>query len=261
MNKIGIAIAILALSTNIHSAEKVKPQPVKAKTIKNYEVAVDTRTDIEKLTDVNPAVRLNSATILSRQRNKKHLPEFLKLLADPSADVRRTAVNALNETGTAEEIVKPVAETLEKETDPSVKMACLNVVARFKYKPSLKNIINLTNNEDPIIRTYALSALGEYGSPDTYALITAKIKDPAEGVKIEAMKVSAKLQIKDSIALITEVLSYPIAPVRRSAVEALGELGDKKTKRELEKYLDDKDASVVKCTKEAIDKIDARIKK
>ncbi|OGS27800.1 MAG: hypothetical protein A2297_01215 [Elusimicrobia bacterium RIFOXYB2_FULL_48_7] len=249
-----IPVFFLIASQPCFSAEK-KSKQTTAPAGTNYEVRADSRTNVEKLSDPDASVRTTSARVLSRERDRKYLPDFIKLLNDKNPIARRIAVDALIEISTGPEMAAPVLALLKTEEELNVKLSCINAVSRVKYEPALKYLVTMADDQNPVIRTYSLSALGEFNSPGTYSLIEGKIKDPAEGVKIEAVKACVKLKIKTALPEIVELLKYPIAPVRREAASALGELGDKSVRKNLEKLLSDKDKSVAGAAKEALDKI------
>ncbi|OGS19521.1 MAG: hypothetical protein A3J83_02695 [Elusimicrobia bacterium RIFOXYA2_FULL_40_6] len=257
----GIAATLIIVSFQSCFAAAQKQIPgskVTVSTTSAYEISVDTRTNLDKLLDKNTLVRLNAIRALSTERNKNYLKNFLGLLNDKNQEIRKQAIDGLVEIGSADDIGEPVLKLLKSEKEMSVKISCINALSKIKYEPSIKYLLALTDDQNPLVRTYSLSAIGEYGLPETYALIQSKIKDPAEGVKLIAIKYCVKLQIKSAVPLIIELLKYPVVSVRRESVIAVGELGDRSNRKNLEKLLLDKDESVVSAAKDAIDKINSR---
>ena len=227
-----------------------------------YEIAVDTRTEIDKLSDPDKIVRKNALISIGTKRDKKYINHIVKMLNDKDIEIRTIAVNLLSEMGTAQTVGANILEVFKQDKDnTNFQMACIIALGKLKYKPAIPYIKEKLNHIHPVVRTYAISSLGEFKDPTVYPLIKEKISDPAEGVSIEAMRVSAKCGIKTAIPIIKEKLKHPVASVRREAVLALGELADKTIIPDLESLLDDEDKSVVDAVKKVIEKFEGKPKK
>ncbi|MDI6641837.1 MAG: amidohydrolase family protein, partial [Elusimicrobiota bacterium] len=244
-----VTITGLQKSTTVSEVELQKSTTV-------VEVHIDTRTAIEKLSDSDVNIRRDALISIIAERNEKNIPYLMKLLKDKDSQIRRFAIQGLVDSGgSVEKISLAILKLLKSEKDIAVQIACMNSLGRLKYRPAVELLVEFLNHEYPILRSYAVRALGEIADPKTYLEIVKKIGDQAEGVKVEAMRVAVKCKIKQAITNMIKNLSHPIGVVRKEAVIALGELGDASVKKELEKLLTDTDKSVVEAAKDAIEKI------
>jgi HEAT repeat protein len=128
----------------------------------------------------------------------------------------------------------------------------------MKYREALPEIQKKLQHPFPMVRTYSIKALSEYADAPTYPLITGKLLDPAEGVRLEAMKAVVKLKIKSAEPNLLENLKYPMGIIKREAAHALGAVGTNASIQELSKLKDDKDKSVAEAAVNAIEMINKR---
>ncbi|MFH2071138.1 MAG: HEAT repeat domain-containing protein [Elusimicrobiota bacterium] len=226
-----------------------------------YDVEADTRTNVDKLSDQDPGVRKRAIYSLSAEKKQGSIKYVMGMLNDPDAGVREAAIRVLGDTGKKEVVGPAVLATLRKERETAPVITGMSVLSKMRYTPAIPVIKSKMEHPFPLIRTYAIVSLAEFNDPSSYQAIKEKINDPAEGVRIEVMRVCAKKKITSAIPDIVKNMKHPISVVRREAAAALGEIGGRVEIQELEKLLDDTDMFVVKVTKEAIEKISARTEK
>jgi len=256
-----IFVLFICISNELY-AETVSTGPVPLTGL-NYEISVDTRTNIDKLSDKDVSVRLNAVLSLSAEEDEKNVVYFLKMLQDKNSIIRDASIKGLIRCGKPSIVGPEFIKNLDIEKDHRIKIAYVQAMGQIKYTKGIPELEYLLKDNSPVLRTFALKALAEIGSPLAFNSITYMLNDMAEGVKITAAESVAELKIKSAQQNLIKNLSHPIFNVQKSMIEALGEVGDIRAKIELEKLL--KNEKLADTVKIALDKIEkresARIKK
>jgi HEAT repeat protein len=217
-------------------------------------VAVDTRTNTEKLSDPNPMIRRNAVVYIGSGRNKSSFPSLSKMLGDTSPEVRRAAVNAL--VGLDDpRTVKALMDKLGFEQDVSVRMNIVVAFGDIKSSSTVPVLLTLLKNPYPQFRGEAVRALGKINAPETYPAIVEMLNDEAEGVRMMTADVTSGLKLTAALPLLIKNLSDPVPMVRRSCAQALGVIGDPSAIPALKRIQNDPDMSVRAPALEAIEKL------
>lgn len=214
-------------------------------------------TNLQKLEDTDPAVRRNALIYLGAERKKENFGVLSKMLADPEAEVRRAAVNALAISGDSR-AASTLIEKFKAEDNVNVRVNIVSALGEMKSKGAIEMMKKLLKDPYPAFRNEAVRALGKINSPETYPRIAAMLRDESEGVRVMAAETVARLKIAAAVPDLQKNLENPVGVVRRSAADALGAVGDISVKESLEKMLKDTDQSVVKAAESALEKIKAR---
>lgn len=187
----------------------------------------------KRLSDANPMARRNAILFLSRENTPETLKAIVGVLYDEDVLVRRTAVESLGRfQGLSAPARQAVAEFLKKETDVAAKISAIRAAGELGGQSSVEVLKKLASDPYAIYRAEAVKALGKInpagGSSraELAAVITPAVSDEAEGVRIAAMDVAGRLQIKSLMAQVRANLSDPSSIVRRSAAWSLGQMGD-----------------------------------
>jgi len=230
-----------------------------------YNITVDTRTDIEKLTDTNPIVRRISIIKLGEEKNRNNLFYLKKFINDPDPEIRKVVINALYQCSTTDndknELILLFLKHFESEKDLGVQISYINIFSKFKSRQIVNKLLSLLKHDYPLIRANAVRSLGIINNETTYNSIIGMLNDETEGVKIEAIRVITNLKIKSAIKELIKNLDSKVNIVRKETIYALGELGSVEIIPELEKLLNDNDKSIAESSKIAIEKIKGRTKR
>jgi HEAT repeat protein len=220
-------------------------------------VEADLRTNLEKLSDVDPFVRRNAVIYLGSEKNKKYTAELIPMLNDPNREVRRAAVNALSNIND-KSAVQPLMDRFKIENDLNVKMQIVVALGELRSALSLNLLKTLLKDPYPAFRNEAVRAMGKLNDKSTYSDLVLMLKDEAESVKVIASNFVRDLKIKSAQSYRIENLQSPSSVVRMAAAQALGEVGDEASIVSLNKLLQDQDGTVVVAVQEAVEKINKK---
>lgn len=220
----------------------------------------DFRTNIERLSDANPITRRNSIIYLANEKNTAALEHIIKMLSDENSLVRRTAAEALSNFRASKGVVPPLLGLLKTEKDVAVKYVVIKVLGDIGSASAVEPLKSILSDPYPLFRGEAVKSLGKINDPATYGIIVNMIKDEAEGVRIAAMEVSAKLKLKSALSLILKNLDDPVAHVRKAAYEAMGQLGGEDEVKILRKrVIEEPDETVKSVAMNSIELIRSRL--
>jgi HEAT repeat protein len=217
----------------------------------------DVRTNLEKLSDPDPFVRRNAVIYLGSERNKENLPSLLKMLKDENVEVRRACVNALASSGDSR-AVAPLIEQYKTDKNLNVKLNIMMALGALRSDQAADFLVSELKNPYPALRNEVVRSLGRINDKATYKNIAAMLKDEAESVQVIAADVAGALKIKEAAPALMENLTSPASVVRRSAVQALGNIGDSSMTAVLRPLLDDTDDSVKEAARKAIELVGKR---
>ena len=206
----------------------------------------------ELLTDHEASARLMAASALA----DVDLPEAADALAsaaeeDDEAEVRLAALASLERVD-ARRVAK-VAIARLFDTDPSVRLAALGVLARadvdpprqvlddeeisvralaaailFDREASARSVLDaLVHSPDPSIREVGFRAIATGGAEETRHLALAGLADPDPRVRHEAAHAVAANANEDAVEPLVALLADDDALVRSAAAAALGEVGER----------------------------------
>lgn len=140
---------------------------------------------------------------------------LVKLLQDPSPDVRRTAALSLGKIG---------------------------------HSAGTQGLAKALSDHDPLVREYSAWALGQIGeevNTDAALAVVSALGDPHPAVKKSAAKALGHIGVREPMMpLLLEGLSVGEAPSRRAVVEALMHLEGKNAYSALLEALNDPDPQV-----------------
>ena len=132
--------------------------------------------DIAKnLQSPNPVVREDTAKIARNYGSSSVNKSLIAALADPSAVVRKNAVDSLAELS-ATEAAQPLADLLPKETDPDVQKEIIDALGRLKEKvgaPPLIALLEAHMDAPPLNAIWALGYIGDNRALD----VLTKLRD------------------------------------------------------------------------------------
>lgn len=207
---------------------------------------------LKALKDEHAAVRTAAAEALGKYRGARK--ELTARLADASAEVRATVVQALGATGDptcapalaarladADAGVRAAAATalarlgegavpailpLLKAGKPVVRARAAETLGRLKATPAIPALTARLADPSPLVRLWALSALGEMPQPPQKA-IKQGFKDADPAVRTEAARVVDRRHLTALARALLPLLTTGTRPERAAAYAALCTLAGK----------------------------------
>jgi HEAT repeat protein len=175
------------------------------------------------------SVRLAIATVLGGAGRPQDAPLVALLLKDPSARVRRAAVEALAhlEPGSAPE---PVRLALADES-PLVRVAAAAALGACASARALEDLSRLADDPDPWVRAAALRAVGVQAArhpvqvASAFALLEAGLADDGP-VAMAAAEALTAMGGSAAARAVEGLLLHPDPELARAAVECVARHGD-----------------------------------
>ncbi len=160
----------------------------------------------------------------------KELDERLKSISQAGANKDKKAVNGL-------------IKILKKDENPVARQYACESLAKIKDKTVIPQLLGLAlEEEDSAVKIGIIDAIRNIGGEEAAsALITIYEEDAYPGVKVMAINALGIFKGNNINNLLRKALNEKNSIIRRSAVRALGNRGDKKS---VLKALDDMDEGV-----------------
>lgn len=212
---------------------------------------------IMKSRKYSPLVRASALQSLS-QTSYQESSTFQQYIKDRSPAVASAAKKALQELRSKEGKGQNLSQLVLRKI-----RSCLNKERKLKIIKSIINVKDIWINEvllealnDPSeeIRDVIIKELGERENL-SINIIYPKMLRPPWYVKSSVLKILAIRKNPRSINLIGTVINDPNAEVRRSAAEALGQIGGEAALVLLNKLAKDNNRFVSKSAEEALSKV------
>ncbi len=171
---------------------------------------------------------------------------LIRALTDEDPELRAAAALSLGSAG-AVEAVNPLCLLL-KDSDEMVKVAAARALGVLSKRRAVPNLIELISDPNGFVVTAILSALGKIGGEESKAALLKMLR--SSDTEIRRTAITALSKFDDVETDLMPFLKDDDWAARAAAVEALGERGDDRILKELEKIYDDEDDPVVKKTLE-----------
>ena len=170
--------------------------------------------------DKEPSVREEAVSYISKIKTRNTIPILISALNDSSRDVKRKAINALASFGLEEPI------------------------------------INLFNDNDPLVKEEVLKVLVEIQSPAASNLLLMGLWDERVNIRRRSAYFLNQKKYKHSLEPLIGALNDSDIIVRMYTAEALGNLGDQRALSPLlEALTNTKDNSLINVVKNSINKL------
>ena len=241
---------------------------------------------IGALEDETGHVRAEAATVLGKWADRLGIdPLCRRLLVEPYPDVRATIVDALCSEPDplvagrliavldhereevrasaakglaklrAPEAFRPLMETVN-DPSASVRAAVIEALGGYQVKPALEAILLALSDDDEHVRVAAVLALAGWDQPEAErALIVEGLGDQDLWVRYRAAEVLGGKRTRGAVPALLEIAKTAREPavLRKMAVEALGRIGDSRTKEVISDLMWDCEAEVSAAAAEALD--------
>lgn len=216
--------------------------------------APDVRTNEQKLSDPDATVRRNAVILIGAVHRPASFPALAALLADPSVDVRRAAVNAVAQSDPTR-AAKALVDRYQTESSMAVKLNIISVLGDLKSVPAVPLLRAALDDPYPQFRSEAVRALGAVNTPACREAILTALSDEAEAVRIAAADAAGRTGLTEAIPLLEKNLSDHVPMVRRASTIALTAIGGPAALSALRKVQNDPDMSVRTPALEGIKKL------
>ncbi len=205
------------------------------------------------LRDRHPIVRARAAESLTSAQAAEHIDLLMPMLAADDIVVRKAAQQAVLNAGAAS-----VPSLIEQLSIGSVDaIAALEVIANLpdqRFAPVLSTYVD---DPDQRVRVLTAKALGN-GASSSIDLLLELLLDDDEVVRATAIESLSKLDAVATVNAIGACLSDSSFSVRRSAGQALDELGAA-GRLVLRRHLDDHDRFAADMARQVLDSASARL--
>lgn len=199
---------------------------------------------IQAMRDPDGTVRVCvMAEALGRLKDPRAVGALTEAAFDKTnRDLRFCAIQSLGMIGDRRAVPKLI-EALEARNNP---VEAANSLARLADARAVEPMIRAA--EDPALRFWMITALGELGSPKALPFLAAQGNDPRPVIRETAAEAAWKISIfsaHDLVAALTQVLTQESSSPRRMwAAFRLGEQGDARAAPALIQALADPDRDV-----------------
>lgn len=240
---------------------------------------------VKALDHYDPTVRAAAARVVGRLGAEKAGDALVIAMNDSNAQVRFAAMRALGETREVG-AVKALTEQFQFHGKGEGAWSALDALARIADPSSAELFKSQLANKDPNLRRASAEGLGRVGDrSEIETLVTMASNDESEMVRAASAfalqkfgenYLSRLVDFMDSDKMAPQVQAYlfelgtpaaaglvprllePDEGIRRHVAEVLGGIGDQSTVAGLTPLLKDRDKSVQKAAKLAIERINTR---
>lgn len=235
-------VSRIAAFANHHSAEFRRVALEELIRTKNQQVV---RFLNQSLSDDDDQVRAIAAAGLSRWSTKNSGDRLLKLIGDPSGEVRRSAARSLRD-NMKPAFAKQLLPALQTEQDTNVLVLLIDAVGRSGASGISKDIYPFTRRPGTEVRIAALTALTRLKDKRAQPALVRLLSDSNAFIRQKAVD---GLGIKGNTTALDEleqVLKGDREPaVRAAAARAMGTIESVDAERSLSEAMDDE--STVRC--------------
>ncbi|MFQ5980999.1 MAG: HEAT repeat domain-containing protein [Candidatus Heimdallarchaeota archaeon] len=205
----------------------------------------------------NSFARAGNLLVLGRI-NWPKTPEqpIIGMLQDDNSEVRRAALQALDNLGTVDSFL-PVLKCLEERDRKIWSCAIQTAVAIRRRNPKVHSeILSRLQNENEAVRKGVVIIIREIETREDAHKVLPLSSDLSEGVRIEAIRTLGVLGDISVVSALLQQIGVSKPKIRKTVVEALGSLEDMRgTVPLLERAALDEDRDIQKAAEQALRQI------
>ena len=194
------------------------------------------------LADPDAQVRRAAVDALAGQQDRRAVSALIGVLRDPDAEVRASAVHALGRLGDRA-AVEPLVARL-RDDNAEVRAAAADALGEMEDARAAGGLGAALSDESEEVRQNAASALSRMKDPAAVPALTAALADRSPEVRQTAAHALGELDQRSAVPALARLVRDPSAEVRKSAVGALAEIGDPSSADEIAAALADPEAEV-----------------
>ncbi|MGD2089186.1 MAG: HEAT repeat domain-containing protein [Candidatus Aminicenantes bacterium] len=191
------------------------------------------------LMDSDSEVRLRAAEALGKIGSPKAIKPLIVALKYDDSDVRRQAAETLGNIGSAIAI-KPLIATLNDE-DEELRSCAIEALEKLRSGEAVLALVPKLKDFDPMVRSKAVYSLGKIGSTKVLnLLIPCMLNDYNEIVRANVAEALSRINNKDTLSHLADLLNDHSYYVRRNSVLSIGKLFGKEKARLIKNIFRDK---------------------
>lgn len=181
---------------------------------------------IKALQDDNPGVQDAAIRSLISIGGDVTAYMVVPLLRDESPFIRNSAVVILRSLG---QVSIPFLYSLLKDKDDDVRKFALDILGDIRHGVSLEEILPLLKDLNPNVRASAARTAGRLGYSEAVPYLVEVLKDE-EWVAFSAIEALGEIGDKNALAVLSNVLSSGTESLRFAAIDAIGVIGSEDAK-------------------------------
>ncbi len=176
------------------------------------------------LADPDPLVRESAVKIAGYFSYPQCIERFLERTRDPEENIRRAAVENLPYLDDDRAFSHLVHALLNDS--PKVRAAAAKALSHVEGSEALPHLLKALKDEAPWVRFFAARSMGGHRSKEVSEALTDLItRDPAQHVRIEAIKTIAEMNGENTVSLLDPLVKDPDTDIARAAIRGLGIIG------------------------------------
>ncbi len=219
------------------------------------EASIDTL--IEALNHESADIRRSAVNALGRRGSERAIEGLNKTLKDANLNVCFSAIVALGKID-SELAIESLNEALKNKI-PSVRKAAADALGKTRSKLAIKSLIEALHDKIYFVRKAAADALGKIGSEIAIQGLTIALSDENSNVRKAAADALGTIGSEAAIPELVKALEDADSDVRLSAVYALGKIESETRISELVKALEHTDSNVRWEAANALSKINSEV--
>ena len=178
---------------------------------------------LRSLKSANPDVRYFACMALGEIRELQGIPPLLKALSDEKWAVRKAASEALVKFG--EEVIPMVEQLVTRSTDEDARFWAIKSLGKLGPKAQ-KILLEALRTGDKQLRYVIAAALGESGDRRVIKVLIDSLADPDWTIRKSAMQALSEIG-ENAMDLMIESLKDPNEDIRDGCLGAMVRCGDK----------------------------------
>ncbi len=192
--------------------------------------------------DPSARVRISAVNALGKVGGEKALALLESALVDLDATVRKCAASSLGQIG-GEKALALLEKTLA-DPSPSVRSDVAEALFNVSEEKAVALLEKALQDQSFIVRTSAAKALGQIGSAKAVALLAKSLEDLHPNARMFAEDALGEIGGEKVLALCERILANKDAEMRSSAAKILGRIGGEKALALIEDAMEDPDFAV-----------------
>ena len=176
-------------------------------------------------------------------RKIDNVEKFIEELKDDAFDVRRSAVNALQDIGD-NRAIEPLIEALKNEHELNIRWSIRRGIKKIGGENVVESLINALTDDDHKAREAIAEALGGYRDERVVEPLIAALKDEEPRVREAAARALGDVNDVQAVEPLIEALKDEEPKVREAAASALEDVNDVQAVEPLIEALKDEEKEV-----------------
>ena len=140
-----------------------------------------------------------------------------------------------------------------------VRVNAAAALGKGKEKRAVPVLIEALKDGNMALRSNAAFALGEIGSEEAVPRLIELLRDPEERVRKSVIKALGMIRAHDAVVPLIQVLDAEMSRIiRKSGIRSLGQIGDPKALKAVERFVSHADPTLADAAKKAVEMLKKR---